>query len=99
MKGKQRAGNRLNPWEWPRQRLEGGGIRRQGTAGVVLDPLTEVGVGMLVAVLVRRGQLMVHFQRDGKGRQSEEHTGQREWQCRAHTPPADVPGESGFHRS
>jgi hypothetical protein len=41
-------------------------------AGVVLDPLAEVGVGVLVAVLIRCRQLVVNFERSSKGRQRQE---------------------------
>ncbi len=87
MKGKPCARNRLNPWKRRRQCLEGGRIRRQGTAGMVLHPLAEVGVGVLVAIHVGRRQFMVDFQRDGKGRQSEEHAAHGQRQCRARHPP------------
>jgi hypothetical protein len=43
---------------------------------MVLNPLTEVGVGMLMAVLIRRRQLVVHFQGDGKRRQHKQYAGQ-----------------------
>lgn len=39
---------------------------------MVLDPLTEVGIGMLVAVVVGRRQFVVHILRDGKRRQSKQ---------------------------
>jgi len=44
----------------------------QRLAGVVLDPLAEVGVGVLMPVLVGRRQLVVNFQRGSKGRQGQE---------------------------
>lgn len=47
-------------------------------ACVVLDPLTEVGIGVLMAVLVRRCQLVVHLECDRKGRQCQENQRQSE---------------------
>lgn len=44
----------------------------QRMACMMLDPLTEIGVGMLVAVLVRRCQRMVDLERDRKGPQCQE---------------------------
>lgn len=44
----------------------------QRLAGVVLDPLAEVGVGVLMAVLVRRRQLVMNFQHGSEGRQRQE---------------------------
>lgn len=65
---------------------------------MVLHPLTKVGVGVLMAILVGRRQFMVHFQRDGEGRQCEEHTAQCQWQRRAHKPPTELPWKSDSHR-
>lgn len=62
------------------QRLRHRRIRKQRTAGVMLNPLAEVGVGVLVAVLVRRGQFVVDFQRKRERSQSQQHTGQRQRQ-------------------
>ena len=42
------------------------------TAGMVLDPLTKVGIRMLVTILVRGAQLVVNLQRRRKGRQGQE---------------------------
>ncbi len=39
---------------------------------MVLDPLAEVGVRVLVAVLIGRGELVMDLQRRRKGRQREE---------------------------
>lgn len=41
-------------------------------AGMVLDPLAEVEVGVLVAVVVRRREYVVDFERNRKGRQRRE---------------------------
>ncbi len=38
---------------------------------MVLNPLAEVGVRVLMAVLIGRGELMMNFQRRCKGRQRE----------------------------
>lgn len=39
---------------------------------MVLNPLTEVVIGVFVAVRVRSGQLMMHVLRNGKRRQHKE---------------------------
>lgn len=39
---------------------------------MVLDPLTEVGIGVFMAVVIGGRQLMVHILRDGKRGQSEQ---------------------------
>lgn len=39
---------------------------------MVLNPLAEVGIGVLVPVVVGRGQLVVHILRDGERGQSKE---------------------------
>jgi len=59
---------------------------------MVLHPLTKVGVGVLMAILVGRRQFMVHFQRNGEGRQCEEHAAHGQRQRRAYHPPAEQPG-------
>lgn len=48
-------------------------------ACVVLDPLADVGVGVLMAVLVRRRQLVVNLERSSKGsqRQDDQSEGER----------------------
>lgn len=55
-----------------------GNVAGKGLPRMVLDPLAEVRVGMFVAVVVGRGQLMVHFERGRKWRQRQEqgHQGQ-----------------------
>lgn len=45
-------------------------IQRPGR--MVLDPLAEVGIGVLVTVVVGRGQLVMHILRNGKRRQAEQ---------------------------
>lgn len=66
---------------------------------MVLNPLTEVGVGMLMAILVGRRQFVVHFQRNGKGRQGEEHAAQCQRQRSAQHPMAELPGAHRSHRA
>ena len=39
-------------------------VERSGR--VMLDPLTEVGIGVLVPVVIGRGQFVVHVLRDGE---------------------------------
>jgi hypothetical protein len=39
---------------------------------MVLDPLTEVGIGVFVAVVIGRRQLVVHILRDGERGQSKQ---------------------------
>jgi hypothetical protein len=49
--------------------ITGGGfgdIEIDGPSRMVLDPLTEVGIGMLVAIMVSRSQLVVDILRHGK---------------------------------
>ena len=43
-------------------------------AGMILHPLTEVGIGMLMPVMVGRRQLVMNLQRRGKRRHREQHT-------------------------
>lgn len=43
---------------------------------MVLDPLTEVGIGMFVAIVIRRRQLMVHVLCDRKRGQHQQQQGQ-----------------------
>jgi hypothetical protein len=45
-------------------------IERAGR--VMLEPLAEVGVGVLVPIVVSRGQLMMDILRHGKGRNGEQ---------------------------
>lgn len=53
---------------WNEEGLNARDIRMGRPIGVVLDPLAEVEVGMMVPVMVRRRQLMMHAQRDAEGR-------------------------------
>lgn len=45
---------------------------------MVLDPLAEVGIGVLVAVVIGRRQLMVDILRNGERSQSEQNSEQRQ---------------------
>lgn len=45
---------------------------------MVLDPLTEVGIGVFMSVVVGRGQLVVHVLRDGERGQHQQQQGQTE---------------------
>ena len=47
-------------------------------ASVILHPLTEVGIGMFVAVVVGTRQLVMDFQRCGKRRHREQHAGEEQ---------------------
>ncbi len=60
------------------KRLDGGKIQKDGSTRVVLDPLAEVKLGVLVAVVVHSGQLMVDRQGPGKGSQNQENTGHQD---------------------
>ena len=51
---KERLRNRQGLSDRLVQRVKNRRVRKQRTAGVVLNPLTEVGVGMLMAVMVGR---------------------------------------------
>lgn len=42
-------------------------------AGMVLDPLTEVRIRVLVAILIRGGELVMNFQGRGKGGEGQKH--------------------------
>jgi hypothetical protein len=45
---------------------------------MVLDPLAEIGGGMFMPVIVRRGQDMVYFQGRGKRRENDQDHGHRD---------------------
>lgn len=49
----------------------------------MLNPLTEVGIGMLVPILIGRGQFVVDFQRNRERSQCQQHAGQRQRQRRS----------------
>ena len=51
--------------------------------GVVLDPLAEVGIGMLVPIVIRCRERMVHLERGRKRRQHQEGQGKGDRDCRS----------------
>lgn len=52
--------------------FNGRDVRLDGAGRVMLHPLAEIPVGMLMAVMIGGGQLVVDLQRCGKGSQSQE---------------------------
>lgn len=50
-------------------------IARQRLTRMVLDPLAEVRIRMLVAVVIGRGQLVVDLERRSKRRHGQQKTG------------------------
>ena len=70
----------MRPLDLRTQRLRRRRIREQRTAGVMLNPLTKVGIGMLVPILIGRGQFVVDFQRNRERSQYQQHAGQRQRQ-------------------
>jgi len=50
-------------------------IREQRAAGVMLDPLAQICIGMLVAIMVGRRQLVVDFQCNRERSQYQQHAG------------------------
>jgi hypothetical protein len=55
--------------------LTGGGFRDieiDGPGRMVLNPLTEVGIGVFMPVVISRRQLVVHILRDGERSQPEQ---------------------------
>jgi hypothetical protein len=77
------------------QRLRHGRIREQRAAGMMLNPLTEVGLGMLVPILIGRGQFVVDFQRNRERSQGQQHAGQGQRQRR----PQETAGERFCRRT
>ena len=65
----------MNAGRWPfnEERAGRGHITHQGMAGVILHPLTEVGLGMFVAVVVGRRQRVMDLQGRGEWRHREQH--------------------------
>jgi len=61
-------------------------LSEQGVARVVLDPLAEVGIGVLVSVKVCSRERVVHLERSGKRRQRQESQGEGESDCRTGNP-------------
>jgi len=54
--------------------------------GMILDPLAEVGIGMLVAVMIGGGQFVMDLQRGGerRHRQQESHQKQGDGRTESH---------------
>ncbi|MCE3225122.1 MAG: hypothetical protein K0S58_3302 [Nitrospira sp.] len=65
-------------WPFNEESAGRGHITHQGMAGVILHPLTEVGIGMFVAVVVGSRQLVMNFQRSRKRRHREQHAGEEQ---------------------
>jgi hypothetical protein len=58
-----------------------------GAGRMVLDPLAEVGVGMLMAVMVRRSQLVVNRERGReRGERQEDHGDAQGYGPASHIP-------------
>ena len=53
---------------------------------MVLDPLAEVGIGVLVSVKVCSGERVVYLERSGKRRQRQESQGQGKSDCGSGIP-------------
>ena len=68
------------------QRPQNRRIRDQRAASMVLNPLAEVGIGVLVSVKVCSGERVVYLERSGKRRQRQESQGQGKSDCRRGGP-------------
>ena len=68
------------------QRPQNRRIRDQRAASMVLDPLAEVGIGVLVSVKVCSGERVVYLERSGKRRQRQESQGQGKSDCGSGIP-------------
>ena len=66
--------------------LDRGHLSEQGVARVVLDPLAEVGIGVLVSVKVCSRERVVYLERSGKRRQRQESQGQGKSDCGSGIP-------------
>jgi len=53
---------------------------------MVLNPLAEVGIGVLVSVKVCSRERVVYLERSGKRRQRQESQGEGESDCRSGIP-------------
>ena len=54
------------------------------SAGMVLDPLAEIGGGVFMPVIVSRGQDMVYLQGRGKWRENDKDHGHRDGESDSH---------------
>ncbi|OLD41272.1 MAG: hypothetical protein AUI21_02325 [Nitrospirae bacterium 13_1_40CM_2_62_10] len=68
------------------QRPQNRRIRDQRAASMVLNPLAEVGIGVLVSVKVCSRERVVYLERSGKRRQRQESQGEGESDCRSGIP-------------
>ena len=68
------------------QRPQNRRIRDQRAAGMVLNPLAEVGIGVLVSVKVCSRERVVYLERSGKRRQRQESQGEGESDCGSGIP-------------
>jgi hypothetical protein len=66
--------------------LDRGHLSEQGVAGVVLDPLAEVGIGVLVSIGVRFRERVVYLEGGRKRRQRQESQGEGESDGRTANP-------------
>jgi len=76
--GSEPCGMRTFMMEGGRQRTERRHNGQDRIPGMVLDPLAEIGGGVFMAVIVRRGQDMVYFQGRGKRRENDQDHGHRD---------------------
>lgn len=53
--------------------FHGRDVRQDGAGRMMLHPLAEIRVGMLMAVMIGGGQLVMDLQCRGKGSQGQEH--------------------------
>lgn len=60
-------------WSVCEKRAGRGCVTDQRVARVILHPLTEIGVGMFMPVVVGRRQLVMNLQRSGERRHREQH--------------------------
>ncbi|TLY39275.1 MAG: hypothetical protein E6K61_09980 [Nitrospirae bacterium] len=68
------------------QRPQNRRIRDQRAASMVLNPLAEVGIGVLVSVKVCSRERVVYLERSGKRRQRQESQGQGKSDCGSGIP-------------
>jgi len=68
------------------QRPQNRRIRDQRAASMVLNPLAEVGIGVLVSVKVCSRERVVYLERSGKRRQRQESQGEGESDCGSGIP-------------
>jgi len=69
-------------------------IQRPGR--MVLDPLTEIGIRMLMTIVIGGGQLVVNILRDGKRGQPKEDKNHP--QCEHHTEKNQRTMDCGLHK-